>query len=48
MGKFMSELAKSTKLQPHERVEKTKKLIQLLKDTNKKPNQLSPKEKLDL
>ena len=27
MGKFMSELAKSTKLQPHERVEKTKKFI---------------------
>ena len=48
IAQFMSELAKSTKLKPHKRVEKTKKFIELLKDTNKKPNQLSPKEKLDL
>ena len=48
MGEFMSELAKSTKLKPGQRVEKTKKFIDLLKDNNKKPNQLSPKEKLDL
>ena len=45
---FMNELAKSTKLTPEERVKKTKKFIELLKDTNKRQDQLSPKEKLDL
>jgi aubergine-like protein len=46
---FMSELAKSTKLTPEKRVMKTKKFIELLKDTKKKKDdQLSPKEKLDL
>lgn len=46
-GLFMSELAKSTKLKPGERVSKIKKFINLLNDEGKKENQLSRKEKLE-
>ena len=45
-GAFMNDLAYSTKIEPNERVEKINKFIALLEDTDKKPNKMSPKEKL--
>ena len=42
----MNDLAYSTKIEPNERVEKINKFIALLEDTDKKPNKMSPKEKL--
>ena len=42
----MNDLAYSIKIEPNERVEKINKFIALLEDTDKKPNKMSPKEKL--
>ena len=50
-GLFMKELAKLTKLEPNERIQKTNEFIKLLEDPSKDKNQpgkLSAKEKSDL
>ena len=50
-GQFMKELAKITKLEPNERVQKTNEFIKLLEDPtkdSKHPEKLSAKEKSDL
>ena len=47
-GKFMNELSDGkTKLNPNERVKKINKFLEILEDTEKKPNQLSPKDILN-
>jgi hypothetical protein len=42
---FMRQLADYTKLSPEERVRRTNQFLSLLKDTDKREGQLSPKEK---
>ena len=50
-GQFMKELAKLTKLEPNERIQKTNEFIKLLEDSTKDknhPEKLSAKEKSEL
>ena len=46
-AQFMNDLANSIKIDPNERVEKINKFISLIEDTDKKPKQMSPKEKME-
>ena len=45
-GYFMNELANSTKIDPYERVQRINKFINLMEDNGKRPNKMSPKEKM--